>query len=81
MLQDEEEHDEVVEDPGVEVERLEKEVSDEDALSEEQPAAEAEGDDKSEGSSIKTEMEQAGNYFAPNSFCNSIVSAFISLFI
>lgn len=50
MLQDEEEHEEdIVEDSGVEVERLEKEVSDEDALSEELPTAEADDDNKSEG--------------------------------
>ncbi|CAH0695101.1 unnamed protein product [Spodoptera exigua] len=42
---DDDEHEEEEEDLGVEVERLEQEVSDEDALSEESPAAEAEDDD------------------------------------
>ncbi|CAH0695100.1 unnamed protein product [Spodoptera exigua] len=43
--EDDDEHEEEEEDLGVEVERLEQEVSDEDALSEESPAAEAEDDD------------------------------------
>ena len=38
-----------MEDLGIEVERLEKEVSDEDAISVELPALEEEEDDKSEG--------------------------------
>lgn len=45
-MQDDDEHEEEEDDLGVEVERLEKEVSDEDALSDESPADDAEDDGK-----------------------------------
>ncbi|XP_022822289.1 aspartyl/asparaginyl beta-hydroxylase isoform X2 [Spodoptera litura] len=54
---DEEEHEEEEDDLGVEVERLEKEVSDEDALSEESPAADAENDDNDDEASKEVASE------------------------
>ncbi|XP_050555012.1 aspartyl/asparaginyl beta-hydroxylase isoform X4 [Spodoptera frugiperda] len=54
---DDDEHEEEEDDLGVEVERLEKEVSDEDALSEESPAADAEDDDKDDEASKEVASE------------------------
>ncbi|XP_050555010.1 aspartyl/asparaginyl beta-hydroxylase isoform X2 [Spodoptera frugiperda] len=55
--EDDDEHEEEEDDLGVEVERLEKEVSDEDALSEESPAADAEDDDKDDEASKEVASE------------------------
>ncbi|KAF9816101.1 hypothetical protein SFRURICE_003652 [Spodoptera frugiperda] len=54
---DDDEHEVEEDDLGVEVERLEKEVSDEDALSEESPAADAEDDDKDDEASKEVASE------------------------